>query len=94
MLKGLLQGQAMIVMMQAPLALIFAGVICYLYIAGRPVPVDLVNVLLIIIGFFFGEGEGGEEVEVGWRELVKHGDSCNDGWVAPSRLGAVPKVLG
>jgi len=68
-LKDLLQGQAMIVMLQALLALMFAGVICYLYIAGRPVPADLVNVLLIIIGFFFGERVGVAR-QTGYRDAT------------------------
>lgn len=49
-----LDNQAIIVIMQGALALMFAGVICYLYATTKPVPETLVQLELLILGFFFG----------------------------------------
>lgn len=41
-------------LIQALLTLILVGVICYMYIVQIDVPDVLINVLTIIIGFYFG----------------------------------------
>ena len=40
---------------QDVIALIFTGVVCFLWVTGQEVPEGLLNVTLIIIGFFFGD---------------------------------------
>jgi len=42
------------VLIQGALALIFAGTISYMYIIGKDVPDSLVQLLMLIIGFYFG----------------------------------------
>jgi len=42
------------VILQAVLAIMFGGTLCYMYIVQIPVPQELVALLGIIIGFFFG----------------------------------------
>ena len=42
------------VIVQAFLSVLFAGTLCYMYIVQIPVPQELVALLGIIIGFFFG----------------------------------------
>ncbi len=42
------------VIVQAFLSILFAGTLCYMYIVQIPVPQELVALLGIIIGFFFG----------------------------------------
>jgi hypothetical protein len=39
---------------QGVLALMFAGVICYMYVAGMAVPQELVALVSLILGYFFG----------------------------------------
>ena len=41
------------VILQALLALMFGGTVCYLYIVGRDVPEALAGLLGLIIGFYF-----------------------------------------
>ncbi len=48
----LLMKQSVIV--QALITLIIVSTISYLYIAGRPVPNDLINIVVLILGFYFG----------------------------------------
>lgn len=40
--------------MQALLAVMYSGAIIYLLIEGRAVPELLINVLMLIVGFYFG----------------------------------------
>jgi len=42
------------VIIQAVLALMFGATVCYMYIAQLPVAMELVAILSIIIGYFFG----------------------------------------
>jgi len=42
------------VILQALIALILVGVICYLYIVGKEVPEPLTQALFVILGFYFG----------------------------------------
>jgi len=42
------------VILQALIALILVGVICYLYIVGKDVPEALTQALFVILGFYFG----------------------------------------
>lgn len=42
------------VILQGILSLMFGGTICYMYVTQIPVPQELVALLGIIIGFFFG----------------------------------------
>ncbi|MDP2107145.1 MAG: hypothetical protein Q8J76_14205 [Desulfobulbaceae bacterium] len=42
------------VILQGVLSLMFGGTICYMYVTQIPVPQELVALLGIIIGFFFG----------------------------------------
>jgi len=42
------------VILQALIALILVGVICYLYIVGKEVPEALTQALFVIRGFYFG----------------------------------------
>jgi len=42
------------VIIQAVLALMFGATVCYMYTAQLPVPMELVAILSIIIGYFFG----------------------------------------
>ncbi len=42
------------VILQGILAIMFGGTICYMYLVQIPVPQELVGLLGIIIGFFFG----------------------------------------
>lgn len=48
----LLMKQSVIV--QAIITLIIVSTIAYLYIIGRPVPNDLINLVVLILGFYFG----------------------------------------
>ena len=41
-------------LVQALIALIMLGVICYLYITQAPVPEPLVNFFALILGYYFG----------------------------------------
>lgn len=40
--------------LQGCLALMFSGVICYMYVAGMVVPQELVALVSLILGYFFG----------------------------------------
>jgi FtsH-binding integral membrane protein len=40
--------------LQGLLALMFSGVICYLYLTCQPVPQELVALVSLILGYFFG----------------------------------------
>jgi len=42
------------VILQAIIALVLTGVICYLYVIGQDVPESLVQALFVILGFYFG----------------------------------------
>jgi len=42
------------VVLQAVLALLFAGTTCYLFIVGKEVPDILLQALMLILGFYFG----------------------------------------
>jgi len=42
------------VIIQAVLALMFGATACYLYAAEIPVPMELVALLSVILGYFFG----------------------------------------
>jgi len=42
------------VIIQAVLALMFGATACYLYAAQIPVPMELVALLSVILGYFFG----------------------------------------
>jgi hypothetical protein len=42
------------IIIQAVLALMFGGTACYLYAAQHPVPMELVALLSVILGYFFG----------------------------------------
>lgn len=42
------------VILQAILALMFGGTVCYMYVVGLEVPDTLVTLLGAIIGFYFG----------------------------------------
>ena len=42
------------IIIQGSIALIITSTICYLYVNGRPVPSELMNVLLLILGVYFG----------------------------------------
>jgi len=41
--------------MQSVIALMFSGVVSFLWLTGSEVPDGLLNVTLIIVGFFFGD---------------------------------------
>lgn len=42
------------IIIQASLALMFGATACYLYAAQLPVPMELVALLSVILGYFFG----------------------------------------
>ena len=42
------------VLVQATVTLILIGVMGYMYIAGREVPNDFVNIAMLVVGFWFG----------------------------------------
>ena len=42
------------VILQALLALMFGGTVCYMYLAGMDVPDTLIALLSAIVGFYFG----------------------------------------
>ena len=42
------------VILQALLALMFGGTVCYMYLAGMEVPDTLIALLSAIVGFYFG----------------------------------------
>lgn len=42
------------VLVQASVTLILIGVISYMYIQGRAIPSDLVNITMLVVGFWFG----------------------------------------
>ena len=52
--------------LQALLALMFGGTVCYMYLTGMEVPDTLIALLSAIVGFYFG---GKTQVEA--RKLVK-----------------------
>lgn len=41
-------------LVQATIALIMIGSLCYLYLTGRDVPDSLVNLIALVLGFYFG----------------------------------------
>ena len=43
------------VIIQAVLALLFSVAIVTLYVMGKPVPGELVSLVMLIIGFYFGQ---------------------------------------
>jgi len=42
------------VILQALLALMFGGTVCYMYLTGMEVPDTLIALLSAIVGFYFG----------------------------------------
>jgi len=42
------------VILQALITVVLIGTICYLYITGREVPQPLVDMALLILGYYFG----------------------------------------
>jgi len=42
------------VILQAILALMFGGTVCYMYLTGMEVPDTLIALLSAIVGFYFG----------------------------------------
>lgn len=42
------------VIFQGILVIMIGGTVCYLYLAGRPVPDALDRLIYLIVGFFFG----------------------------------------
>ncbi len=43
------------VVLQFTLAIMFGATVCYLYASGRPVPEGLMQALMLILGFVFGQ---------------------------------------
>lgn len=41
-------------LVQATIALIMIGTVCYLYVTGRDVPETLANLIALVLGFYFG----------------------------------------
>lgn len=41
-------------LVQASIALVMIGTACYLYLVGRDVPETLVNLIALVLGFYFG----------------------------------------
>jgi len=54
------------VILQAVLAIMFGGTVCYMYVTSMEVPETLVALLGLIIGFYFG---GKTQVEA--RKMIK-----------------------
>lgn len=42
------------VIVQAAVTLMLVGTICYLYLTDKSVPDPLVNILMIVLGYWFG----------------------------------------
>lgn len=42
------------VLVQATVTLILIGVMAYMYIDGREVPSDFINITMLVVGFWFG----------------------------------------
>lgn len=42
------------VIIQGVITVIFVATICYLWITGKPIPPDLIQLVGLIIGFYFG----------------------------------------
>lgn len=40
--------------LQAVLTLLCAGTVCYMYLTGQEVPDSLVNIVMLIVGYYFG----------------------------------------
>lgn len=53
-MKFLMDNNHMLFIMAFVIALIILGVWAYMMVAGNPVPETLNNILLVVIGFFFG----------------------------------------
>ena len=67
----LLMKQSVIV--QALITLIIVSTISYLYIVGRNVPNDLINIVVLILGFYFGS-KSQQRVE---KDIINYEDSLN-----------------
>jgi len=52
------------VILQGILALLFSGAIVYLYVTGKPVPQELVALVSLILGYFFGAKTSHAEARV------------------------------
>lgn len=39
---------------QGSIALVSTGTVSYMYATGKPVPVELVGIVMVIIGYYFG----------------------------------------
>jgi hypothetical protein len=57
------------VILQAILALMFGGTVCYMFLQGMEVPDTLVGFLGLIIGFYFGG-----KTTIAAAKLVKKGE--------------------
>jgi hypothetical protein len=42
------------VLVQSLVTLMLIGAVVYMYVCGREVPADLVNIALLVLGFWFG----------------------------------------
>jgi hypothetical protein len=42
------------ILVQSLVTLMLVGAIIYMYVVGREVPADLVNISLLVLGFWFG----------------------------------------
>lgn len=46
------------VIVQGALALGFGGTVCGMYLTGKPVPQELITLMALILGYFFGAKNG------------------------------------
>jgi hypothetical protein len=66
------------VIVQGIMTLMLVGTICYLCVAGREVPILLTNLVLIVVGFYFGAKSKVNGREVTTYERQNDND-CNTG---------------
>jgi len=58
------------VLVQATVTLIVVSGLVYMYVTGQPVPSELVNIVMLILGFYFG----GKVTAAGMRQGGKDAD--------------------
>lgn len=74
------------VLVQGSIALIIIGTICYLYVTGQAVPNELLNILSLILGFYFG-GKVQRQAERKLRNEENHLHNNSDRRGNSQRIG-------
>lgn len=58
------------IIVQSLVTLMFCAAVVYMYVTGQEVPADLINIMLLILGFWFGTKVQGTVNEQQMRKVV------------------------